>query len=86
VESRHKQYYHFFNLTGLEVGGDKESGFKWRGPPFSLTETIKILTLVDAFLRMNLANSAVLCVSGSTMETYALFTVKTYLQICSASI
>lgn len=37
VAGRHKQYHHFFNFTKFEIGDGKESGFKWRGPPFSIT-------------------------------------------------
>jgi hypothetical protein len=41
---------------------------------------------VDSFLRANLANSAILCVSDPTMEQYALFIVKTYMQFCLRSL
>lgn len=41
---------------------------------------------VDSFLRANLANSAILCVSDPPMEQYALFIVKTYMQFCLRSV
>lgn len=51
-----------------------------------MTETLKIMVQVDAFLRANLANSAILCVSDPTMEQYALFVLKTYLHFCVRSV
>lgn len=68
AEARHKQYHHFFNLTMLGVEEAKQTGFKWRGLPFSLTETIKLLLQIDIFLRINLANAAIVCVSNDQME------------------
>lgn len=60
--------------------------FKWRGLPFSLTETVKIVTQIDIFLRINIANAAIICVGNPAMQSYALFLLKTYLQICQTSL
>ena len=82
VESRHKQYHHYFNLTMFKLRENKESSFKWRGIPFSITETIRIVTQIDAFLRINIANAAIICVSNEDMEQYALFVIKIYIKFC----
>jgi hypothetical protein len=44
-----------------------------------------MLLQIDAFLRNNLANAAILCVPNPSIEHFALFAVKTYLQICCIS-
>ena len=35
LELRHKGYYHIFNLS--VYGSEKDSLFKWRGNPFSIS-------------------------------------------------
>lgn len=44
-----------------------------------------MLNQIDVFLRNNIANSAILCVSEPLIEEFALFAVKCYLQICCIS-
>ena len=81
AETRHGRYYTLFNLTYFKMD-ERCVEFKWRGLPFSLTETVKILTQIDVFLRINIANTAIICVGNPAMHPYALFVLKTYLQIC----
>ena len=81
VEGRHRGYYTYFNLSYFKMES-KCVEFKWRGLPFSLTEMVKIITQIDIFLRINIANAAIVCVGNPAMQSYALFICKTYLQIC----
>ena len=81
VEERHGGYYTYFNLSCFKMES-RCVEFKWRGLPFSLTEMVKIITQIDIFLRINIANAAIVCVSSPAMQLYALFICKTYLQIC----
>jgi hypothetical protein len=85
AKSRHGPYVHFFNLTLFKLGGENESEFKWRGTPFSASEGVKIMTQIDVFLRINIANAAIICTSGLDMEQYGLFLGKTYLLLCAQS-
>jgi hypothetical protein len=64
IEKRHKGYFHLFNLTNIVLPADQESAFKWRGVPFSLSEAVRIMTQIDTFLRINIANTVVLCVAN----------------------
>jgi hypothetical protein len=82
IESRHKQYYHLFNLTPTKIPSNKESSFKWRGIPYSSTELIKLLTQIDTFLRINIANAAIICVCNPNMEDYAKIIIKSYIYFC----
>ena len=81
LEARHGKYYTLFNLSMFKMG-DRCVEYKWRGLPFSLTETVRIVAQIDIFLRINIANAAIICVGNPAMESYALFVIKTYLQIC----
>lgn len=36
-----------------------QSQYKWRGVPYSISETFKVLADLDAFLRINIANTAI---------------------------
>jgi hypothetical protein len=85
LQLRHKQYYHFFNLTNAKLPAERESSFKWRGIPFSLTEVFKLLSQLDAFLRINIANAAVICVATPITEQYAKIIVKSYIDLCLIS-
>ena len=38
-------------------------------------------THIDIFLRINIANSALICVDGADMHEFALFVIKAYLNI-----
>jgi len=79
IDKRHKGYFHLFNLTNVILPADKESAFKWRGVPFSLSEAVRILTQIDTFLRINIANTVFLCVANRQMQEYALVMIKCYI-------
>ncbi len=86
VQARHKHYFHFFNLTNARLPADRDSSFKWRGIPFSLTEALKLLSHLDAFLRINIANAAIICVAHPAAEQYARIIVQSYIHLCLASL
>ena len=67
LEARHGKYYTLFNLSMFKMG-DRCVEYKWRGLPFSLTETVRIVTQIDIFLRINIANAAIICVGNPAME------------------
>ena len=83
---RHRQYHHFFNLSSLRMPEGFCTDFKWRGNPFSLTETVRIATQVDSYLRNNAANAALISVSDPLCQQYALSVCQVYLLFVSQSI
>lgn len=66
-------------MTSLVLPIDHTNDFKWRGNPFSVTETIKILTRIDSYLKMNIANAAILCVGDHECYQYALIIGQIYM-------
>lgn len=85
AQSRHQNYYHCFNLSTVSLG-DRESAFKWRGFPFSLTEALRMLTQIDTFLRANCANSALVCAGCPSSLLFSRLLLASYLHLCALSI
>ena len=79
IQLRHKHYHHFFNLTNVKLPAERESNFKWRGLPFSVTEMIKVIVQIDSFLWVNLANAAIICGSNAHMEEFARVIIRAYI-------
>lgn len=43
------------------------------------------MTQIDCFLRINIANTAIICVAHKQMEEYALVIAKCYIELCANS-
>jgi hypothetical protein len=48
-------------------------------------ERTALLTQIDTFLRINIANAAIICVANASSEEYAKVIVKAYIDLCLSS-
>ena len=90
LRSVHGHYFHVFNLSSLNLDAlglqysVPSTNFKWRDVPYSITEAIKILVSLEAFLRPNIANSAFFAVSTEECSQFCRFLLQAFFDLTCA--